>query len=227
MDAQEDHAADNSGILHSTGKLSQASDLPKSQGDTQHSYDPRAIDGPYMQDGNPAYPYLSVPFTQTRRSDLLEPSYALATNPADNWRDRHTEVRSDIGTIYQAGALQPRATSIGRAAPATAEHVRRLPLDQLTGVYDVYDMDDSQDPAFLFRNNIQRCEGFISALQACLETCKQYNHRDTIALMAEELESLLDTLNNPPDRKQRLRRPNGGPLEIEKGSAPGDSSTRC
>ena len=225
MDEQEGSAADNCGILHSTEKLSRSSDLPKYQGDRQHSYDPRAIDGLYMRDGNPAY--RSVSFTQTRRTGLLQPSYALATNPTDDWRDRHMEIRSDLGPIHQASTLQPRATSIGRAAAATAAHVRQSPVEHMTGVHDIYGTEDSQDPAFLFRNNIQRCEGFISALQACLEICKQNNHRDTVALMAGELESLLDTLNNAPDQKQRLRRPNGGPLEIEKGSAPDDSGTRC
>ena len=56
---------------------------------------------------------------------------------------------------------------------------------------------EAEDAAFLFRNDIQRCQAFITAIQACLKACTDNGRADAVARMACKLEKFVDTLHTP------------------------------
>ena len=61
--------------------------------------------------------------------------------------------------------------------------------------YDV-SPDSELDPEFYFRNNIQRCESYLSTLHTCLEIYKRNGYERMVALMAKKLESVTDSLDS-------------------------------
>lgn len=75
------------------------------------------------------------------------------------------------------------------------------PYERPRNTYDAeLGCTEEEYAAFLFRNNLQRCEGFLFTLEAVLKRAKANDRKDTIAIMANGLEKVIDALNMPPKR---------------------------
>ena len=105
-------------------------------------------------------------------------------------------------------ALGPESGVFHWQAPRRASHEEdvaatsaRKPSPTEVAVRDTKSQADSEDDStteraeLLFRIDVQRCEGFILALETTLKACKDNGRVDSVRLMARKLEKVIDAMN--------------------------------
>lgn len=113
----------------------------------------------------------------------------------DSVLDAILEGESEITLRNDQNSTPCSLSTLARAA-AAATRIRQTPVD-MSSVIDENEYYEAQDDDFHFRNDVQRCEAFISAIQACLKICRDNGRADSVARMARKLEKLVDTLHTP------------------------------
>ena len=123
----------------------------------------------------------SIEEPSSKRHRTLDHSAEMPWSSDMADREPEISLREDNGiAIFALKDLAEKAVASALHSPTNAQS----------------DDETKKDAEFTFRNNMQRCEAFITALQTCLEVCKKNGRDDVVALMANRLEKVIDALNS-------------------------------